>query len=167
LEASVAAHQRDLDLLRLELDKKADEQEQYSRRNSLRLFGVAEREKENLDAIVTGLCCNKLKTKVTMDDIDRCHRVGRASEGRPRAIIVKFVSYRKRAEVFRAKRSLRGSKITMREDLTSSRLKLLKIAIEKFGLKQVWTADGKVVVLAKDGKKHFIQTVSELEKVGS
>lgn len=69
-----------------------------------------------------------------------------------RPIIVKFTSYRKRAEVFRAKRLLINTKITVREDLTKKRVELLRKCIDKFGLKNVWTQDGTIIVKDKNYK---------------
>ena len=89
---------------------------------------------------------------ITYADIDRSHRVGRKIEGRERPIIVKFTSYRKRAEVFRAKRLLINTKITVREDLTKKRVELLRKCIDKFGLKNVWTQDGRIIVKDNNSK---------------
>ena len=74
---------------------------------------------------------------------------------RPRPIIVKYVSYRKRSEVFRSKKILTGSGITVREDLTKHRYQLLQDAIAKFGLKNVWTMDGAVIAKVGDNKRRI------------
>nr|CAI5857871.1 unnamed protein product [Callosobruchus analis]CAI5862065.1 unnamed protein product [Callosobruchus analis]CAI5863354.1 unnamed protein product [Callosobruchus analis] len=48
------------------------------------------------------------------------------------------------------KRMLKGSGIVMKEDITTERLKVVKEASEKCGLKNVWTVNG--VVFAKTDK---------------
>ena len=48
--------------------------------------------------------------------------------------------------MFRAKKLLRGSVITVREDLTQHRLRLLKEVIGHYGYRSVWTADGIIMV---------------------
>ena len=132
-----------------ELEGKLDDLEQYQRRQCLRIFGVKEEETEDTDKIVAEVS-QKIGAEVQACDIDRSHRVGRRDGDRPRPIIVKFVSYRKRSEVYRNKRQLKGSGITIREDLTRQRHGLLREAITKFGLHNVWTQDGVIVV--KDGE---------------
>ena len=87
---------------------------------------------------------------LSVEEIDRSHRVGRLVNDRPRPIIVKFISYRKRSEVFRNKKQLKGTGITVREDLTKRRHNLLKQCIEKHGVTNVWTLDGNVIL--KDGE---------------
>ena len=68
-------------------------QEQYSRRNCLRIFGVPEADDENTDAIVCRIANNNLGVDLRPNDIDRSHRIRRRSPptsgpSKPRAIIV-------------------------------------------------------------------------------
>ena len=91
------------------LEQKADEQEQYSRRNSLRIFGFNESERENTPNVTMDLLQNKMGLDIQESDIDRVHRVGRKGvSDRIRPIIVKFTSYRVRDIVFRAKPRLKS-----------------------------------------------------------
>ena len=96
-----------------------------------------------------------------MQDIDRSHRVGRKGE-RPRAVIVKFVSYRKRREMFQNKKKLKGTGKTIREYLTQRRHKLLGECITKYGLNNVWTVDGNIFV--KQGtEKRIISRLADIQ----
>ncbi|KAJ4430738.1 hypothetical protein ANN_19329 [Periplaneta americana] len=98
-----------------ELERKVDDLEQYQRRQCVR---IEEEIGENTNKLVVELATN-IGVELKVEDIDRCHRVGRmTSDGRLRPIIVKFCSYRKRSEVFFDKRRLKGSGMTLREDLT-------------------------------------------------
>lgn len=131
------------------LNEKLDGLEQYTRRNSVRVFGVPEEERENVDAKMVSLFNDKLGVPVSVNDIDRCHRVGvfsnkdKLKQSRP--IIVKFVSYRSRAAVCKARSRLKATGISIQEDLTASKYKLLKGAREKFGKRNCWTADGRIL----------------------
>ena len=58
----------------------------------------------------------KISVNLDVADIDSCHRNGEREAGKPRPIIVKFVSYRKRNEMFRNKRQLKGSGISIWEE---------------------------------------------------
>ncbi|KAJ4427147.1 hypothetical protein ANN_24763 [Periplaneta americana] len=84
------------------LEAKVDELEQYQRRQCLRIIGVEEQEAEDTDKLVMEVG-KRIGVDVNVMDIDRSHRIGRRDVGndRPRPIIVKFVSYRKRSEVLK------------------------------------------------------------------
>lgn len=144
-----------------ELERKVDDLEQYQRRQCVRIFGIEEEVGENTDKLVVELATN-IGVELKVEDIDRSHRVGRTtSDGRPRPIIVKFCSYRKRSEVFFNKKRLKGSGMTLREDLTKVRHGLLREAIGKFGVSSVWTIDG--VIFVKVGNvKHRITCAADL-----
>ena len=90
--------------------------------------------------------------------IDRSHRLGRTTggvsgRGKPRPIILKFVSYQDRSAVFARKKQLKGSKIVLTENLTRRRAELLAKARATAGVKATWTADGRIVCLLEDGRK--------------
>lgn len=135
------------------LQSKVDDLEQYQRRQCLRIFGVEEESGEDTDVKAIEVA-KKIGVELAVSDIDRSHRVGAKSD-RPRAIILKFVSYRKRSEVFTKKRNLKGSGITVREDLTMCRYRLLQDAIQKYGFRNVWTIDGAVIAKVGDDKRRI------------
>lgn len=81
-----------------DMERVADAQEQYSRRNCLRISGIAETVNEKTDDIVLAIA-EDLNVPLTPADIDRSHRVGKQSRG-VRKIIVKFSTYRARQQLF-------------------------------------------------------------------
>ena len=76
---------QDLKRLKSELDRKDDQitklqndvhkQEQYSRRNCLRFFGIKETKDEDTDVKVLQLANETLGVKLTNDDLERSHRI--------------------------------------------------------------------------------------------
>ena len=149
----------------VELNNKTDNLEQYSRRSNLRIYGVMESNRENTDNLVVNIAQEKLGVSLSPDDIDRSHRIGKPRRGKPRAIIVKFSSYKKRMEIFKNKSKLKGSSLTIREDLTSLRMKTLSAAVEAFELKNVWSSDGNIVIKSADGSKTTVKTPEELTEL--
>lgn len=149
--------------------KKADDLEQYTRRNNIRIFGLPESDSENIDDVVINLFNEKLNVNITPSEIDRCHRLGKKTNNKSnRPVIVKFTSYRSRHLVFATKKSLKGSGITIREDLTKSRLALLKAAADKVTFKNAWTSDGRVIVnLKKRGRsqKVYINSIIDINNL--
>lgn len=65
-----------------EVTTKANDNEQYSRRNNIRIFGLAETEGEDCYDVVLKLCQNDLDINVTRDELDRAHRVGKPKKPR-------------------------------------------------------------------------------------
>ena len=134
------------------LENRAEAAEQYSRRNCLRIAGVPENQSENTDVYVIDLS-RATEAEVSLDDIERSHRVGKPKNaGRPRDIIVKISSYRTRRKLYEARtktrdRGYRG--VYINEDLTKSRSKLLLKArkmVKNKLVKSAWSSDGNILV---------------------
>ena len=148
-----------------------DEAEQYSRRNCLVIHHVPETRNEDVYEVVQSLFSQKLNLQVGKEYIDRAHRLNRrkatdGSDESSRPIIVKFSHYHKREDVFRNKKMLKGSKISITESLTQDRLALLKKCKDIYGFRACWTVDGRVAVLVND-KKHYITRTSQIQNLPS
>ena len=108
-----------------ELEWALDDQEQYSRRTCLRIKNDwVEQEDEDTDELLLHLFNEELGVDVDEADIGRSHRVGRPVRGaaeQRRPIIVRFLSYRVRAKVFKARFKLKSRNIFVNEDLTRKR----------------------------------------------
>ncbi|XP_052130284.1 uncharacterized protein LOC127751197 [Frankliniella occidentalis] len=132
-------------LLESSVHNKCDELEQYGRRNNIRIFGVPEANSENTDDLVIDVA-RKINVTLEKWNIDRSHRVGKAGGDRPRPILVKFTSYGARRAVFQAKKQLKSTRITIREDLTQARLSLMRKTMDSYSEKNVWSSDGAIMV---------------------
>ena len=133
----------DRDRLRMEMD----DMQQYSRRTCLLIHGMKEERNENCEGLVKTVVNEKLKAGLDTKDIGRTHRLGkRKPDGKPRPIIVRFLSYRQRAKVFALKKNLKGSKIVITENLTKQRYSLLQKCNEVFEKTNVWSYDGRINV---------------------
>ena len=70
--------------------------------------------------------------------------------------------------MYRAKRKLKGSKIVITEHLTRRRYKLFKLAKEAFGVRNVWTLDGKIFTnkgVDSEDRRYLIKSESDIYKV--
>ena len=140
----------DLDNDNRALREELDTMEQYSRRNCLVVHGIPESEtKEDCSDALLHVFNGKLNVSVAPHGIDRSHRLGRfqPSSNKPRPVIVKFVSYETRRQVFSAKRRLKGTKIVVTENLTKRRSDLLNRTRAQPDVKAAWTTDGRIVCL--------------------
>ena len=110
------------------LKDELDALEQYSRRNCLILHGIHEEKGESTTKAVLDVIHKKViipEEKVSISDIDRSHRFGKAkptTETRSnkrshRPIIIKFKGYDSRSADFSTKKTLKGSKVMVTENL--------------------------------------------------
>nr|CAI5837297.1 unnamed protein product [Callosobruchus analis] len=88
-----------------------------------------------------------------MQDIEMAYRCGSSKDDSPRAILVGFYSAKTKNEVYSNKKNLKGSKITIREDLTATRLKIVREKVSIYGKKNVWTNNGKILWLENGNVK--------------
>eukprot|EP00112_Aurelia_sp_Birch-Aquarium-sp1_P021227 Seg5655.2 transcript_id=Seg5655.2/GoldUCD/mRNA.D3Y31 product="hypothetical protein" protein_id=Seg5655.2/GoldUCD/D3Y31 len=127
LEERVDKKMEDLE----KLEQRVENGEQYSRRLCLRLYnldlpqdGSKEDCLQKVESVLEELECG-----VTIDMVDRAHRIGERSvddDGKIRQqMIVKFRCFRERTMVYRARRKAATAKLL---DLTKQRLRLLQKA---------------------------------------
>lgn len=170
LEKQVTTLQERVSTLDTSLKLRSDDLEQYQRRNNLRVFGIPETNGEDTDKLVTKMFKEKLGVDVPVSRLDRSHRVGRkldprpGQDVRPRPIIVRFMSYQDRRQVFSAKKRLKSTGFSIREDLTSARVELLQMAAERFGRDRAWTLDGRILWIDRQGTKGVASHFTEFPK---
>lgn len=160
LEKQVSSLKSDIEQLQINNDKL----EQYSRKNDIRIFGLKEKRNENIVEETYSFFKQKLGAQIERADIREVNRIGKNMENRDRPIIVKFMKESSKNEVFYKKKQLKGTGITMREDLTKARLDLIKVAIEQFESKNVWTQGGRVFVFAQN-RKHVVNNIEDINNL--
>ena len=125
---------------------KADKQKQYSLHDCLLLHSVVENEGENIDDLVLNIVNEKMNIEPPSSDWDRTHRIGWKKESyrKLRAVIVKFISYNTRKQIFSKKKQLKSTGTSITEKRMSKRMGMLKEAIMKLYFTNVWAANGEI-----------------------
>ena len=97
----------------------------------------------------------KLDLEITLQDIERAHRIGKPKKTRRKShpIIVKFVGHNDQNWVFRNKKKLKGQKTSITGSLTKTRMDKLKQAEETYGFTNFWTNDGKILFKSDSNAK--------------
>lgn len=166
LNATVEQLKRNVLILKYQ----TDHNEQYSRRETVRIFGISEsgrtqgghgegsgeemnaREEEELEGKVLKLFKDS-GANIQPQDISVLHRTGKRKGGDGRPVLVRFVSRKKKAEVMRAKMNLKDNpgyrKVFINEDLTVLRAKLLKYVKDLPMVDRAWTREGKIYARKK------------------
>ncbi|ELU00447.1 hypothetical protein CAPTEDRAFT_204891 [Capitella teleta] len=147
------------------LESQIESIELYSRRNSLRISGVEESDKEDIIKETMTIFEEKIKlpTPIAASDIDIIHRVG-LKGNKPRPILVKFLTYAARDRVMCNRRSLENSDIYLNEDVTRQWFQLLFQLYQLKAQKKIskaWTHDGTMVVKDRANKFHYARLLHE------
>ena len=120
--------------------------EQYSRRNSIRIYGINDSNPSETPfetaVIVAEKLSAKLKLSIEVRDIDIAHRMGRFLKEGNRPIICKFVSRFKKVEVIKSRRLLKGTPIVIKEDLTLRNMQRLQEVQDVENVTKAWSDDG-------------------------
>ena len=160
---------------------KSNENEQYSRRNHLRFWGVKINQGETAACAIVRVVNNKLviqgadgqRLLLTPQHIEVAHTLRppqSAQPGRPDPIIVRFFSRNVRDRIIAARRQLKSTnpaspKITISEDLTRENQNLLNELKKCSIVENCWSWNGKVFyTLTNDKRRHQLKLFDDLPK---
>lgn len=143
--------------------KSVDDQEQAFRNQNVRIFGLPVKNDEDLCSTIQDLF-KSIKVNISDSGIQKCYRVqSKVDNNKPPAVIVRFSNDSDRLSVLRNKKELSSTGVSVKEDLTKSRLTLLAAAVNKYTFKNAWCRNG-VVYVKIGGKIHRINGHEDLAK---
>jgi septal ring factor EnvC (AmiA/AmiB activator) len=140
----------------LKLKTELNELEQYGRRWLVRVHGVPEAPQENCAEVFKQLLRNKFNINLSKEDVEAAHRVGRKFPDRPQAIIVRFTRRDTKQQILSARRQLKGSGISISEDLTQTNAQLLNRLKNSELIEASWSSNGKIFGVVKATKKKMV-----------
>lgn len=168
LQAMELLSQENINLKRkvADLEARLDECEQYTRSNSVEIFGLPQDKLEDVYELV-GKVCGALDVPVTRTDIDACHRLGkRQGSDQPAGIIVKFVRRETKLKLLEKRRVKRNfstkdlgytapaDPVYINESLSPVKRKILAAARAVKKEKQftyLWVRNGKIFLRKNPG----------------
>lgn len=147
----------------IESKAREERQEQYSRRESLRLFNVTEQPNESTDELVVR-ACQAMGLNISREHISVSHRIGSNKHNRTRPIICKFISRNTKYAVLEKRANLRWNPqwnaVRVYEDLTPQRSKIIRALSQKN--ERFSTMDGRIEI-RKGASKVVIDNLLDLE----
>ena len=91
------------------MEAQVDQQAQYFHRSSLLFHGIKEEKDEDTDSIIINTVKEEMDIKILPNDLDRFHRIGNPkTKKKERPLMVKFVRYNLRHNIFKNKKLLKG-----------------------------------------------------------
>ncbi|CAG9824563.1 unnamed protein product [Phaedon cochleariae] len=126
------------------LETRMEHCERMLKMKNFMIYGVEQAADEtlgNCENTVIEFLNSVLDFKVLSTEIEQCYRVGKAQIGKPRPILVQFLSMKTKNLVFNKKKMLRNTNYFIKEDLTRAAVETLKSASEKYGKSNVWSQD--------------------------
>ena len=143
----------------------SDANDQYGRRENVRIFGVEEQTGEDVYEQVVDVV-KRTSVEYCKSDISVCHRLpARGQSGKP--IIVKFVRRETKLALMKKKNGLRhqsGRPIYINDDITQLRARLLKSLKEKPDIKAANMINEKIIVYQNNNDKVVFHKLHELYK---
>lgn len=127
------------------LSRRCNDIEQWTRKTAIRAFGIPRQPREDCIKQVHDVITQKLGIRdLPITAIEVAHRVGPSRNNRPPAIIAKFVRRDERDRVLRARSALKGSGISLSEDLTADNQRLLARVKNHTDIESSWSWNGKI-----------------------
>ena len=124
-----------------EVKRHAIQNEQYSRRENIRIFGLKGSPGENIEQKVMELS-KEIGVQIPKEEIYAAHRV--PSTVSPQPVIVRFTNRDIKAKILKARRNLKGKGITIVEDLCHELQGLFNRVNKDERVYKAWSWNGKV-----------------------
>lgn len=159
----------ELDAIKIQINmlmQITDDIEHRSRRKFLLFRGVEDGASENPTQKVIDIISSKLNiSNITNNNIKSCFRLGSPSTDKSRPLLVKFNNQSLRSDVWQAKKSLKGSSISISEFLTPRRREIFKQARSTYGIKSCWSHDGNIFLKLPHGEKIKLTSLNQLQEL--
>ena len=95
------------------------------------MHGLEEESNANTNQRVLDVLSQSMGETIYIQDIDQTHRLPRKTPGeKSRPVIVKFLRYNTRDLIYKNKKKLKGSRISITENVTAKRIRILQRARE-------------------------------------
>ena len=143
------------------LTKKAVINEQYHRRQSIRIFGVPETRQENCQQLVVDMCNNRLQKTLSPADLTSTHRITSSTKRQP--IIAVFATHDMKMAILKERKKLKGSNQVISEDLCVELHQTLNRLNNDSRVAQAWSWDSRIFAKRHDGAVARIEWAQSLD----
>lgn len=147
-----------------ELKRTIEQLDQNTRKCNLRIFNYPDTTKESTISSLVSFLNSKMNIDLKESDVQECHRIGKPNDKNRRVIFLRLRELQTKHKIYQNKKLLKGTGLVVREDLSSTRRKLMEEAIKRTNIKSVWSQNGIIFVRKnKDFKPIF--SVNDLDNL--
>lgn len=114
------------------LKKRVEFLDRETRRNNVILFGIKEVDRRLLASHLIDLVSQKLGIGLRLEDINGVTYLGKQQDNKPRPVKLELISNLKKAEIFRNVRKLKGTGISLSDDLAKEERAERKLVYHRF-----------------------------------
>ncbi|XP_062604976.1 uncharacterized protein LOC134266766 [Saccostrea cucullata] len=136
---------------------KANYNEQYSRKNNIKVYGVQETEDEDIIEVVKSVLKEKGDVEVNECDIVACHRIPGSKGKGPKPILMKMTNNDKKAHIMRKRSKVKAApgNIRLGDDVTKENGELIARLLDCEGVSSAWYFNGSVYGEVKKKRVKF------------
>ena len=167
----------EVDKLKKELNKsknlaetaaqKANTNEQYSRKNNVKIMGVVEDEDENEERLtrkVQNILEGKAGLKLEDSKIMTLHRIP-GKIGMPKPVLLKLKNNNDKTRIMRKRKEMKLSGYRLVDDVTKENTKFIRRLMEHKDIDSAWYFNGSVFAKGKTGKRYKFDIHSVIDDV--
>ncbi|CAH1980556.1 unnamed protein product [Acanthoscelides obtectus] len=114
-------------------------------------------------SVLEPLCEDNLKTRVLEENIENCFWLGR-KKNEQRSVLFTVNSHNLKMKFLRNRKLLKGSGITLTEDMSPARYNLYQKTVQKWGKQNTWFYNGEIWLKLRE-KKLQIKTEEDLNNM--
>jgi hypothetical protein len=135
----------------LEAMRSANFNEQYSRKNNVKVFNLPTKERQDLKKDFTEMLRKDLGLQFDPREITEIHRIPTSSQfTKDKPVIIRLASSEAKRTLMREKKNLSGN-IRFAEDVTQKNMNLMKLLRESDEIESAWFYNTRVYGKSKDG----------------
>lgn len=155
----------ELEIENSEVKKKLFITQRKIKKNNIVVFGLADDEETDIKIQIKDLATNRLGIALEEIDIDNIYRIGTKKGDKPRAVIVEFVRNIKKQEIFKNVTKLKGSGISIANDLAPEEIEEKKILLRhlKLAREKKYNATITKNILVINGEKYTSEDLKNLD----
>ena len=144
----------------------ANQNEQYSRKNNIKIFDLPEEQGEDLFKVVSGVLREKGGVTIQEKDIVAVHRIEHANKQITKPVLIKFRSTQAKIDVFKARKQLKQNKsVRISDDVTRANVMLMNRLKSHPRIENAWYFNGRVYGQSTGGKKYKFYPFEDISDV--
>lgn len=147
--------------------ERSNRNEQYSRKNNVKIMGVEEQESETEESLterVTNILAAVAKVKVEETKLMALHRIPGKS-GMPKPVLLKLMNNSVKTSIMKKRQEMKRAGYRLVDDVTKHNTTLINKLSLHSKIDSAWYFNGNVFGKTNEGKRHKFDICSDIDEV--